>query len=137
MPTAEIITIGTELLLGEIQDTNTRYLARTLRDCGVDIYRTMTVGDNTNRISLAIQEALQRTNIIITTGGLGPTVDDPTRQAVADALSVPLEFLPGLWDQILARFQRYGNVAAPIEKPTAPIRAGSTFPKIRQGSWRE
>ncbi len=125
MPTAEIITIGTELLLGEIQDTNTRYLARTLRDCGVDIYRTMTVGDNTKRISLAIQEALLRTNIIITTGGLGPTVDDPTRQAVAEALGVQLEFLPRLWDQILARFQRYGRIPGENNKRQAYIPHGA------------
>jgi nicotinamide-nucleotide amidase len=125
MPTAEIITIGTELLLGEIQDTNTRFLARALRDCGVDIYRTMTVGDNINRIAQAIQEALSRTNIIITTGGLGPTVDDPTRQAVAQAFDVPLEFLPHLWDQILARFQRYGRTPGENNKRQAFIPQGA------------
>jgi molybdenum cofactor synthesis domain-containing protein len=86
MPSAEIITIGTELLLGEIQDTNTRYLARNLRDSGIDLYRTMMVGDNTQRIAAAIREAWTRSDIIITTGGLGPTVDDPTRLAVALAV---------------------------------------------------
>ena len=125
MPTAEIITIGTELLLGEIQDTNTRYLARTLRDCGVDLYRTMTVGDNEKRISQAIQEALHRSNIIITTGGLGPTVDDPTRQAIAMALGVELEFQPNLWDQILARFQRYGRIPGENNKRQAYIPRGA------------
>lgn len=125
MPTAEIITIGTELLLGEIQDTNTRYLARTLRDCGVDIFRTMIVGDNVKRISLAIQEALLRTNIIITTGGLGPTVDDPTRQAVAMAFDVQLEFVSDLWDQILTRFQRYGRTPGENNKRQAFIPHGA------------
>jgi len=88
MAVAEIITIGTELLLGEIQDTNSKYIARVLRDIGVDLYRISTVGDNLNRISVSIQEALTRADIVITTGGLGPTVDDPTRQAVADAVGV-------------------------------------------------
>jgi nicotinamide-nucleotide amidase len=125
MPTAEIITIGTELLLGEIQDTNTRYLARALRDCGVDLYRTMTVGDNEKRISQAIQEALHRSNIIITTGGLGPTVDDPTRQAIAMALGVELDFQPHLWEQILARFQRYGRIPGENNKRQAYIPRGA------------
>jgi nicotinamide-nucleotide amidase len=125
MPTAEIITIGTELLLGEIQDTNTRYLARILRDYGIDLYRTMTVGDNENRISIAIQEALHRSNIIITTGGLGPTVDDPTRQAIAKALGVQLEFQPFLWEQILARFQRYGRIPGENNKRQAFIPRGA------------
>jgi nicotinamide-nucleotide amidase len=112
MPTAELIAIGTELLLGEIQDTNSRYLARQLRDLGVDLYRTSTIGDNEERIAALIQEALARSQIIITTGGLGPTVDDPTRQAVALALGVPIVFRADLWDQIQERFQRYGRVAS-------------------------
>lgn len=109
MPTLEIITIGTELLLGEIQDTNSTYIARTLRDHGIDIYRITTIGDNARRIASAIKEALGRADIIITTGGLGPTVDDPTRQAVADAAGQELVFLPTLWDQILERFKVYGR----------------------------
>ena len=80
---AEIITIGTELLLGVTVDTNTRYIARALRDEGVNLYRTSTIGDNPERIAEIIREGLQRAEIIITTGGLGPTVDDPTREAVA------------------------------------------------------
>ena len=75
MPTAEIITIGTEILLGEILDTNARSLARTLRDQGIDLYRKTTVGDNVVRIAQAIQQSMERSDIIITTGGLGPPVD--------------------------------------------------------------
>lgn len=109
MPTLEIITIGTELLLGEIQDTNSTYIARTLRDHGIDIYRITTIGDNAHRISATIRESLGRADIIITTGGLGPTVDDPTRQAVADAADQELVFSPALWEQILERFKAYGR----------------------------
>ena len=113
MPSAEIITIGTEILLGEIVDTNARYLARALRDTGVDLYRKTSVGDNVRRIAQAIQQALERCDIIITTGGLGPTVDDPTRDAVALAVGVPTEYRPELWDQIQSRFSRFGR--APTE----------------------
>ncbi len=125
MASAEIIAIGTELLLGEIQDTNTRYLARTLRDAGVDLFRTMMVGDNATRIAQAIQDALQRSDIIITTGGLGPTVDDPTRQAVALAVGVEIEFRTELWEQITARFQRYGRQATDNNRRQAYVPVGA------------
>ena len=113
MPTAEIIAIGTELLLGEIQDSNTRYLARFFRNINVDLFRSTMIGDNSHRISELIKEALSRSDIVITSGGLGPTVDDPTRQAVANALGVELVYRPDLWAQIEDRFQRFGR--APSE----------------------
>jgi competence/damage-inducible protein CinA-like protein len=126
MPTAEIIAIGTELLLGESQDTNTRFIARQLRDIGVDLYRTTIVGDNLNRIERIIREALTRTNIIITTGGLGPTVDDPTRQAVAAAFDAELEFRPDQWENILAHFQRMNWTPSENNKRQAYIPVGAT-----------
>ena len=109
MPSTEIITIGTEILLGEILDTNSRYLARALRDAGIDLYRQTTVGDNKARISQAILSAMEESEIIITTGGLGPTVDDPTRDGVALAMGVETEFHPELWEQIQDRFRRFGR----------------------------
>ena len=125
MPSAEIIAIGTELLLGEIQDTNTFYLARALRDAGVNLYRTMMVGDNPARIAKAIQESLERADIVITTGGLGPTIDDPTRQAVADAMGVPLEFRPDLWEMIKTRYLRYGRPPSENNKRQAYVPKGA------------
>lgn len=125
MPVAEIIAIGTELLLGEIQDTNTRYLARMLRNSAIDIFRTTMIGDNAERISQSILDSLGRADFIITTGGLGPTVDDPTRLAVAIAANVPLEYQPGLWDQILDRFQRYGRVPSENNRRQAFVPKGS------------
>lgn len=125
MPIAEIITIGTELLLGEILDTNTRYLARALRDAGIDLYRTSTVGDNLIRIAQCIQESMERADIIITTGGLGPTVDDPTRQAIAKAVGQELEFKPELWEQIQSRFQRWGRSPGENNKRQAFIPVGA------------
>ena len=109
MPTAEIIAIGTELLLGETTDTNTRFIARVLRGLGIDLFRAQTIGDNTERIAEAVRQALERADIVITTGGLGPTVDDPTRQAIAESVDAPLEFHPELWEQITARISRYGR----------------------------
>lgn len=122
MPIAEIIAIGTELLLGEIQDTNTAYLARKLRDIGVNLYRATLIGDNESRISGLIQEAMQRADIVITTGGLGPTVDDPTRQAVAAAVHSNLEFRQDLWNQIEERFTRFNR------KPTENNRRQAYVP---------
>lgn len=104
MTTAEIITIGTELLLGEIQDINKTYLARQLRQLGVDLFRTTTIGDNPLRIAEAIRESLSRAEIVITTGGLGPTIDDPTRNAVAIAFNAEMVFHADLWESISNRF---------------------------------
>jgi competence/damage-inducible protein CinA-like protein len=125
MPSAEIITIGTEILLGEIVDTNSAFLTRHLRDLNVDVFRTSTVGDNTQRIAEIIRETLARTQIIITTGGLGPTVDDPTREAVALAFGLETEFRPDLWQQIIERMQRFGRVPTENQKRQAYVPKGS------------
>lgn len=125
MTSAEIITIGTEILLGEIVDTNTRYIARTLRSLGVDLYRTITIGDNTDRIAEAIQRSMERANIIITTGGLGPTVDDPTREAVAQAIGVQTEFREDLWQQVVETIARYGRTPSENQKRQAYVPKGA------------
>lgn len=125
MPSAEIITIGTEILLGEIVDTNTRYIAHTLRGMGVDIFRTITIGDNAERIAEAIRNSMHRADIIITTGGLGPTVDDPTREAVARAAELELEFSEELWAQVVAIISRYGRRPSENQKRQAYIPKGA------------
>jgi len=126
MAVCEIVTIGTELLLGEIQDTNSRFIARALRDIGIDLYRLTTVGDNLNRITATLQEALMRADIVITTGGLGPTVDDPTRQAVANVFNVRLVYQEELWQQILDRFSHYNRIPTENNKRQAFIPENST-----------
>ena len=125
MPSAEIITIGTEILLGEIVDTNTRHIALTLRDLGVDLYRTITIGDNAERIASAIRDSMERAEIIITTGGLGPTVDDPTREAVAKAVGVETEFREELWEQVVATISKYGRKPADNQKRQAVVPKGA------------
>lgn len=125
MTSAEIITIGTEILLGEIVDTNTRYLARNLRGLGIDLYRTITIGDNEERIASAIRESMERADIVITTGGLGPTIDDPTRDAVAKAMGVETEFREDLWQQVVATIARYGRTPSENQKRQAYVPKGA------------
>ena len=89
---AEILCVGSELLLGQITDTNAVYLAQGLARAGVDLHRKTTVGDNLERISEAISASLRRADCLILTGGLGPTTDDLTREAIAKALGVELDY---------------------------------------------
>ncbi|MCB9135590.1 MAG: competence/damage-inducible protein A [Anaerolineales bacterium] len=125
MPTAEIITIGTELLLGEIVDTNAPFIARKLRDVGIDVRRTWSIGDFVDEIANAIREASQRAEIIITTGGLGPTVDDPTREAVARAFDVQTEYHEELWEQVVARFARFDRFPTENNRKQAYVPHGA------------
>lgn len=125
MTSAEIITIGTEILLGEIVDTNTRHIARTLRNMGVDLYRTITIGDNVDRIASAIRSSMESANIVITTGGMGPTIDDPTREAVARALRVETEFREDLWQQVVETIARYGRKPSENQKRQAYVPKGA------------
>jgi len=125
MTTAEIIAIGTEMLLGDNVDTNTAYIARHLRELGIDLFRTSIVGDNQERIVAMIRESLQRAQIVITTGGLGPTVDDPTRAAVASAFYRELVFHDVLWESIQARFQLLNRPATENNRVQAFIPEGA------------
>ena len=93
---AEIISTGTEILLGEITDTNTSYLAGQLASLGIDLYFTSSVGDNMDRMLGALKLAWQRSDLILTTGGLGPTQGDITREAIANLLGEKMEVDPGL-----------------------------------------
>lgn len=104
---AEIVAIGTEILLGTITDTNSVYIAQQLKNVGINLYYMTTVGDNRERIATALKIALSRADVVITCGGLGPTVDDMTRQGVADAVGRGLTFQQDLFDEITARFQQY------------------------------
>ena len=89
---AEIVSVGTELLLGQIVDTNAAYVARVLSDLGISVYRRVTVGDNMERLLAALRDALENSDIVITIGGLGPTMDDITRDGLAAALGDTLQF---------------------------------------------
>ena len=127
MASAEIITIGSELLLGELVDTNSAHIAKSLRAAGIDLYRLNTIGDNTARISAAILESLNRADIVITTGGLGPTVDDPTRDAVAGAFGLTLEYHEELWQAIAERIRKFGRIPGENQKKQAYVPAGAVI----------
>jgi len=122
---AEIVSIGTELLLGEIVDTNAAYLAQQLAAVGLNLFRKTTVGDNQTRIVVALREALARSDIVITTGGLGPTVDDVTRQAVAQATDRDLVLDETLLQSIEALFNRWGRRMKENNRQQAYIPAGA------------
>ena len=122
---AEIITIGTELLLGQIIDTNSAFIAQQLANIGFDVYRKTSVGDNEDRISAAISKALQRSDVVITTGGLGPTVDDKTREAVAMATERELFLDEDLLKDIKAFFKRRGLKLGENNPLQAQIPTGS------------
>ncbi len=100
----EILTIGTELLLGQIVDTNASWIAQRLAEAGIDLFYKTTVGDNTARIEAALRQALSRAEVVITTGGLGPTEDDLTRDVVAAVLGRPLRLEPVVLAHIQRRF---------------------------------
>lgn len=84
---AEIISVGTELLMGNIVNTNAQYISQRLADLGIDCFLQTTVGDNHDRLVEAVHRGLERSDIIILTGGLGPTADDLTKETVADAFN--------------------------------------------------
>jgi len=105
---AEVITSGSELLLGQLIDTNSAFIAQTLRGIGLNLFYKTTVGDNEDRMVEVLRIAMARSDVVLTTGGLGPTVDDVTRPAVARATGRELEFHPDLLEQIEARFKSFG-----------------------------
>jgi len=122
---AEIIAIGSELLLGQIIDTNSSYIGRRLADNGITLTRTTIVGDDLDQMKEAIQESIHRSQIVITTGGLGPTEDDLVREAVAEITERPLVFQQHLMDQIEALFKRRGFRMAENNRKQAYIPQGA------------
>src|SRR5579864_2084776 len=106
---AEILSIGTELLLGQIVDTNANFLAQQLPALGVDLYYVSQIGDNLARLSAAFRQALDRSDVIITSGGLGPTEDDLTREAIAEVLHEQPRVIAELERDLREFFARRGR----------------------------
>jgi nicotinamide-nucleotide amidase len=105
----EVVAVGTELLLGQIVDTNSSFIGDQLSMVGIDSYFQTKVGDNAARMKQTIELALDRSDAVIVCGGLGPTQDDITRDVIADVLGVPLERRPELEDKIRAMFGSRGR----------------------------
>jgi nicotinamide-nucleotide amidase len=107
---AEIVSIGTEILLGEIVDTNSAYIAERLPALGIDVYYEHVVGDNLGRLTEVVGKAFERADLVITTGGLGPTEDDLTREAVAAVMGETTRIDPDLETWLRGVYTRRGNV---------------------------
>ena len=111
--TAEIIAVGTELLLGNIANTNAQDISQALSAVGVNVFWHTVVGDNPQRLKEALDIARKRADIIITTGGLGPTYDDLTKQTICEAFGKPLVFHPDILETIRVFFERNAHIKMP------------------------
>ncbi|MBU8907365.1 competence/damage-inducible protein A [Desertibacillus haloalkaliphilus] len=123
---AEIIAVGSELLLGQIANTNAQYISRELAAIGIDVYYHTVVGDNQVRLTNAIEQAQKRADIIIFTGGLGPTKDDLTKATVAAVVGRSIEIDTESLRRIEAYFARHNRAMTPNNKKQAEVIAGST-----------
>ncbi len=101
---AEIISVGTELLLGKVVNTDTTIIAKELAGIGINLKYAVTIGDNPERLEEAVRQALSRSDLLITTGGLGPTQDDLTKETVAKATGKVLEFNQNSYDTLCSQF---------------------------------
>src|SRR3989442_10337442 len=106
---AETIGVGTEILLGQICNSNAQWISHELAQIGVDVLHHQAVGDNKERIAEAFRLALTRSDVVIATGGLGPTQDDITREGLAAALQVELVRHPEIEDFLRGKFARLGR----------------------------
>jgi nicotinamide-nucleotide amidase len=122
---AEIVAIGSELLLGQIVDTNSAWMAQRLAEIGVNLFYKTIVGDNAGRMREIISRALERSDVVITSGGIGPTEDDLTREIVAEVTGRQLVLDPELLGQIEERFRKRGFIMTKNNEKQAYIPAGS------------
>ena len=125
LPDAEIIAVGSELLTPQRVDTNSLFLTEKLNALGVEVVRKSVVGDDRERLKQSLLEALAASSIVILTGGLGPTEDDVTRDAVAAALGRTLVFNQAICDEIEARFRSFNRKMAEINKRQAYLVDGA------------
>ena len=119
--TAEIISVGTELLLGNILNTNAQYLSRELADLGITVQRESTIGDNHGRLADFVNEAKSRCDLLVFTGGLGPTADDLTKETVAACFGDELAFDEAEWEKITRFFARSGRETTPNNRKQAMV----------------
>lgn len=131
---AEIICVGTELLLGQILNTNSQYLAQKLAELGIDLYFQTTVGDNMERLKMAIDIATKRSDILIFTGGLGPTSDDITKEAVADYFGLTLVLDEDVLRRIEKFFERRQVKMPEINKKQAYVPEGAKVLHNKNGT---
>lgn len=124
---AEIVAIGTELLMGQIVNTDAQYLSRRLQSLGISVYYHTTVGDNPQRMRDTIALALSRSDVVITTGGLGPTQDDLSKEMAAELLHLPMRFDEDSWHAIEHYFARMGRVCPDNNRKQAMFAEGAVI----------
>ncbi len=129
----EVINTGTEILLGHVTNTHLGYLAKELFSIGHRIERQITVPDG-EAIRQALSESLNRADLILITGGLGPTSDDITREITAELLDKPLQFIPEIWNHIVERFKRREKIPADNNKRQAMIPEGAIYFQNENGT---
>src|ERR1044071_8539852 len=134
MANAEIVAIGSELLLGQIVDTTSTWMAQRLTALGVNLFYKAVVGDNPGRMKEVITRALERADVVITSGGLGPTQDDLTREIVAEVSGRKLVLDDGLLDQVESHFRRRGRTMTPNNRRQAFMPEGAIPVKNPNGT---
>ncbi len=130
----EVVAVGTELLLGQIVDTNSAWIGEQLALAGIDCLRHTAVGDNPQRIRLALEESLNRADAVIVTGGLGPTQDDITRDIIAEVMNVEMIQSPELVEIITAKFSGRGRAMPENNLRQADLPRGATAMKEMPGT---
>src|SRR5205807_385557 len=133
---AEVVSVGTELLLGQIVDTNASFLCSALADLGIGVYFRSTVGDNTGRVREVFLHALSRADLILSTGGLGPTDDDLTVAAAAGALGLPLERHEEAWAHVQEFFRKRNRPLSSQQEKQAMLPRGARMIPNPRGSAR-
>lgn len=133
-PIAEILCVGTELLLGDIVNTNAAFLSKELADLGISVYRHSVVGDNPTRLADALALALSRSDIVLTSGGLGPTKDDLTKETVAEYFGLPMELHVRSLESIREYFAATGRVMTANNEKQAMMPAGAVVFPNRYGT---
>ncbi|GIV60913.1 MAG: CinA-like protein [Rhodothermaceae bacterium] len=123
---AEVLTVGDELLIGQVVNTNAAWIGEQLHQAGIEVVRMTTLGDDEDAIRAALDEAFRHATLVIVTGGLGPTHDDVTRQAVAACFGVPLVFDEAVYAQICDRFVQRGRTVPESNRAQALIPEGFT-----------
>lgn len=121
---AEIVSVGSEILLGDLVDTNSAHIAQQLKELGINLFQKTVAGDNKERLRKLLAAAVERSDLVITTGGIGPTVDDVTREAAAEAVGADLEFRQDLLEDIERMFRKRSFNFTPNNRKQAYIPRG-------------
>jgi nicotinamide-nucleotide amidase len=130
----EVVAVGTELLLGQIVNTNAAFIGQALADAGLDAHFQVTVGDNLDRVAAAVRQALERADAVVITGGIGPTQDDLTREAICAATARDMLFSDEYAAELRHRFAAAGRVMPENNLRQAEYPAGATLLPNPKGS---